>query len=62
MSQMVDKPSEVKVTFGLKATGEAGIFAITKLGGEANFSVKLGWKHKAPMAIPSSVSVANSDA
>ena len=46
VSRMVDKPSQVEVTFGLKATGEAGFFAITKLGGEANFSVKLSWARK----------------
>jgi NTP-dependent ternary system trypsin peptidase co-occuring protein len=43
VNRMVDRPSQVEVTFGLKAVGEAGIFAITKLGGEANFTVKLSW-------------------
>jgi hypothetical protein len=40
---MSDRPSQVEVTFGLKATGEGGIFAIAKVGGEVNFSVTLSW-------------------
>lgn len=37
---------EVKVKFGLKATGEVGnnIFAIGKAGVEANYEVTLKWK------------------
>ena len=34
---------EVEVTFGLKTTGEAGLFAIGKVGMEANYTVKLKW-------------------
>lgn len=37
-------PSEVELTFGIKATGEAGNFAIAKAGGEANYSIKMVWK------------------
>jgi hypothetical protein len=37
-------PDEVEITFGLKATGEAGNFAVCKAGGEANYAVKLAWK------------------
>ena len=39
-----DPPSEVEVTFGLKATVEAGNVAVGKAGGEANYNVKLTWK------------------
>jgi len=34
---------EVEVTFGLKTTGEAGFFAVGKVGMEANYTVKLKW-------------------
>jgi hypothetical protein len=36
-------PDQLKITFGLKATGEIGNFAITKVGGEANYEVSLTW-------------------
>jgi hypothetical protein len=38
------KPEEVELTFALKATGEIGNFAIAKVGGEANFTIRLSWK------------------
>ena len=31
------------MTFGLKTTGEAGLFAVGKVGLEANYTVKLKW-------------------
>lgn len=37
-------PSDVEITFGLKATGELGNIAISKLGAESNYTVKLSWK------------------
>ena len=37
------KADEVEVTFGLKAIGEAGIFGISKMGMEANYTVRLKW-------------------
>ena len=40
---------EVEVTFGLKATGDLGNFAIGKVGAEANYTVKLKWSNKAEM-------------
>ena len=36
-------PDQLEVRFGLKATGEVGNFAVTKLGGEANYQVTLTW-------------------
>jgi hypothetical protein len=39
-----DRPDEVELSFALKATGEAGNFAVAKAGGEANYAVKLAWK------------------
>jgi len=41
-----DPPDEVEVTFGLKATGEFGTFAVAKAGAEANYTVKLTWKRE----------------
>lgn len=38
---------EMEVTFGLKTSGEAGIFAIGKVGAESNFQVKLKWRRPA---------------
>ena len=37
---------EVEVTFGLKVMGEAGNFAVGKLGAEANYQVTLKWSNK----------------
>ena len=37
---------EVEVTFGIKAIGEAGIFAVGKVGGEANYEVTLKWGNR----------------
>ena len=37
---------EVEVTFGIKAIGEAGIFAVGKVGGEANYEVTLKWSNR----------------
>jgi hypothetical protein len=42
-----DPPDEVEVTFGLKATGELGNFAVAKAGAEANYTVTLKWKREA---------------
>lgn len=41
-----DPPHEVEITFGLKATGEVGNFAVAKAGTEANYTVKLTWKRE----------------
>lgn len=45
-SGLVDPPDEVEITFGLKATGKAGNFAIAEAGVEANYTVKLTWKRE----------------
>jgi Trypsin-co-occurring domain 1 len=39
-----DPPTEIEITFGLKATGEASNIAVGKAGTEANYNVKLVWK------------------
>jgi hypothetical protein len=44
MRNLAELPDSAEASFGLKATGEAGNFAIGKLGGELNFTVKLTWK------------------
>jgi hypothetical protein len=41
-----DPPDEVEITFGLKATGEMGNFAVAKAGAEASYTVKLKWKRE----------------
>ncbi len=38
------KPNLVEISFGLEASGEAGNFIVSKIGGKANFSVKMTWK------------------
>jgi hypothetical protein len=35
---------EAEIKFGLKSIGEAGIFAIGKVGGEMNYEVTLKWR------------------
>lgn len=42
-----DPPTEVEITFGLKATGEASNIAVGKAGTEANYNIKLVWKQGA---------------
>jgi hypothetical protein len=37
---------EVEVSFGLKAMGELGTFAVGKVGLEANYQVTLKWSNK----------------
>jgi hypothetical protein len=39
---------EAEIKFGLKSVGEAGIFAIGKVGGEMNYEITLRWKKPAP--------------
>ncbi len=43
---LTDPPDEVEVTFGLKATGELGNFAVAKVSAEANYTVKMTWKQE----------------
>ena len=40
------RADEVTLTFGLKAVGEVGNFAIGKVGMEANYTVPLKWNNK----------------
>lgn len=45
LSELNDLPiDEMQVSFGLKSTGEAGFFAVGKVGMEANYQVTLKWK------------------
>lgn len=41
--ELADPPDHMEVTFTLKATGEAGNIAVGRLGGEANYNVRLTW-------------------
>jgi len=34
---------DVEVTFGIKAVGKVGMFAVCKAGAEVNYEVKLKW-------------------
>lgn len=41
----LDKPpAEMEITFGLKATGEAGNLAVGKVAGESNYQVRMVWR------------------
>jgi hypothetical protein len=44
LDSLSDKPTEAEMSFTLKATGESGNIAVGKVGGEANYTVKLVWK------------------
>lgn len=44
LRKLSDVPDEIEVTFGLKAVGEMGNFAVAKAGAEANYTVTLTWK------------------
>jgi hypothetical protein len=35
---------EGEIKFGIKCVGEAGLFAVGKLGGEVNYEITLKWK------------------
>ncbi len=39
-------PDEAEITFGLKITGEAGNVAVGRVGGEANYMIRLTWKRE----------------
>lgn len=44
IQSLPNPPSEIELTFGIKATGEAGNLAIAKVSGDTNYSIKLTWK------------------
>ncbi|RMF28040.1 MAG: hypothetical protein D6759_16575 [Chloroflexi bacterium] len=46
MRALSDPPAEAAITFGLKATAEAGYSAIAKAGGEATYTVILTWRRE----------------
>ena len=39
-------PSSAEISFGLKVSGEAGNFVITKIAAEGNYAIKLTWTAK----------------
>jgi len=41
---MGEPPSDVDIAFGLKASGELGGLVISRVGGEASFSVSVRWR------------------
>jgi Trypsin-co-occurring domain 1 len=51
VKDLAEKPDEVELKFGLKATGELGNIAIAKVGVESTFEVRLAWK-QTPAATP----------
>lgn len=44
VQKLTAPPDQIELAFGLKATGEAGNIAVGKMGGEANFELRLVWK------------------
>jgi hypothetical protein len=44
VASLARAPTELELTFALKATGEIGNIAIAKAGGEANLTVRLVWR------------------
>lgn len=44
INALPNPPSDIEISFGLKATGEIGSFVIGKTNAEANFNIKLSWK------------------
>lgn len=38
-----DQPSDIDISFGMKASGELGGILVSRAGGEASFSVTLRW-------------------
>lgn len=45
LDELNDLPiEEMEITFGLKSVGEAGLFAVGKIGMEANYQITLKWK------------------
>lgn len=53
VQELSPPPTEVEITFALKATGELGNIAVGKAGAEANYTLKLIWK--SPPVKPSGV-------
>ena len=41
-----DNPSDIDISFGLKASGEVGGFLVSRAGPEATFSVSLHWRDR----------------
>ena len=41
-----DQPSDVDISFGLKASGELGGFLVSRAGADASISVTLHWRAK----------------
>jgi hypothetical protein len=44
------RADEVQVNFGLKATGDLGVFAVAKVGAEANYGITLKWSNRNSLA------------
>ena len=48
IQELPHPPTDVEISFGLKATGELNNFAIGKLGADANYTIKLNWRNNTP--------------
>jgi hypothetical protein len=44
IKSLENPPNEAEMSFALKVTGEVGNVAVGKLGGEANYTIKLIWR------------------
>ena len=45
VSELIQPPDEVEVTFGLKIAGEVSALAVAKVSGDATYTVKMTWKN-----------------
>jgi hypothetical protein len=43
-------PDEIETTFSLTVTGDLGLFVVAKVGGEANYTIRLAWTRGAGAA------------
>lgn len=46
ISKLDVTPDEVEMSFGIKASGELGNFVVAKATTEANYTIKMVWKHQ----------------
>lgn len=44
ISSLDQCPTDVEISFGIKVTADLGSIIISKVGSEANYSIKLTWK------------------
>ena len=45
LRNLADRPDEIEVKFGLKASGKIGGFVIAEVGAEASYEITLKWRN-----------------